>query len=490
MTANRSIPSPRPSPVSGLSRRRLSFAAVFAQAVAAVAPAGSMSIIPALVLGVSGPNLFIAYACAMVIIFLISACIRPMAQRMAAVSGLYSYIAKGLGPSAAIVGGWSAVFGYGLIGMAGLLAVGTYLTRPLVSLGMTAATAVPLAVGVMMLAAVVTASTMIRGIGISSHVVLVAECVSIAVLLSLMVVYLAIVGLPSAGTSIRRPENDSLGSLAIGTVVAISAFVGFESSTTLGGEAHKPFVSIPRTIRWTPLAAGAVYLLSISFQETVLRSASTAVLSSPTPLSDLFGSQASPVMAVLVDLCIASSFFAVTLASVNALVRVLFCMGREGVIPKAAGRAHSRFRTPYVAIATVMPVIAAVPISLTLFGVRAEEGLNALLTLGAYGYLGSYLLACAAMPVFLHRIGESRARSWLLASITTGIVAVAGWIAIGSVLQEKPLLPLIFGLAIAASLIHLIALRRRRPDQLATVGVYDEPLRSDRLAVDLVHSVR
>ncbi|MFB9717050.1 APC family permease, partial [Arthrobacter methylotrophus] len=50
------------SPVEGLRRRKLSFLPVFAQAVAGVAPAGAMAVIPALVFpglvfGSTGPNL-------------------------------------------------------------------------------------------------------------------------------------------------------------------------------------------------------------------------------------------------------------------------------------------------------------------------------------------------------------------------------------------------------------------------------------------------
>ena len=59
-----------------------------------------------------------------------------MAQRMAAVSGLYSYTARGLGPRTAISAGWSAVFGYALVAMASLLAVGTYVVELFVNLGL------------------------------------------------------------------------------------------------------------------------------------------------------------------------------------------------------------------------------------------------------------------------------------------------------------------------------------------------------------------
>ena len=128
------------SPVEGLSRRKLSFLPVFAQAVAAVAPAGAMAVIPALVFpglvfGSAGPNLVLTFGAAMAVMVVVSFCLRPMAKRMAAVSGLYSYTAKGLGQRPAITVGWSAMFGYGLVAMASLLAVGTYVVQLLINLG-------------------------------------------------------------------------------------------------------------------------------------------------------------------------------------------------------------------------------------------------------------------------------------------------------------------------------------------------------------------
>jgi len=127
------------SPVEGLSRRKLSFLPVFAQAVGAVAPAGAMAVIPALVFpalvfGSTGPNLVLTFGAAMAVMVLVSFCLRPMAERMAAVSGLYSYTAKGLGQRTAITAGWSAIFGYGLVAMASLLAVGTYVVQLLINL--------------------------------------------------------------------------------------------------------------------------------------------------------------------------------------------------------------------------------------------------------------------------------------------------------------------------------------------------------------------
>src|SRR5690242_8530118 len=124
------------SPVEGLPRRQLPLIPVFAQSVAAVAPSGAAAVIPALVLATAGgAGAIVAFAMASVVVLLVSACLQPMAQRMAAVGGVYTYTARGLGPLAAVPTGWSAIVGYTSVGMAGLLAVGTYLSNIVVAAG-------------------------------------------------------------------------------------------------------------------------------------------------------------------------------------------------------------------------------------------------------------------------------------------------------------------------------------------------------------------
>ncbi len=470
------------SPVEGLRRRKLSFLPVFAQSVANVAPAGAMTVIPALifpglVFGSGGTGLLLTFGVAMAVMVLVAFCLRPMAKRMAAVSGLYSYTAKGLGQRTAITAGWSAIFGYGLVAMASLLAVGTYVLELFINLGIPAADPKAFTVLVIVAAAGAACFLMIRGIQLSAWSTLLMETISIGILAVLMIVYFAVNGPTLDFTSVFA-WNGHLDSLSIGIVVAVSAFVGFESPTTLGGEAQKPFVSVPRAITWTPILAGVLYLLAATAQDVALRDAPAGITTSSTPLSDLF-SQTSPAFAALLDLGIAASWFACAIASVNALARIFFCMGREGVAPRAVGRTHPAFRTPSTAILAVMPVVAIVPIAIILSGSSPEQGLANLFTLGAYGYLGSYVLASASMPFFLRRIGETTYASWILGAATSLVLGAVLWMAAAASIGTGNLQTLIYGGVLLASVIYAMYLHRRLPLRLASVGIYDETRQSD-----------
>lgn len=465
------------SPVEGLSRRSLSFLPVFAQAVAAVAPAGGMAVVPALVLGVSGPYLILAFVLAMAVMLLVSLCLQPMARRMAAVSGLYSYTARGLGPRAAITAGWSAIFGYALVAMASLLAVGVYTVQLATNFGIQVPDPLLPTALVIIATAGVASLLMVRGIRISAGVTLLVECASIAILTILMVVYLVVTA-PNADLGRTFTGNIGWDALPIGIVVAVSAFVGFESPSTLGGEARRPFVSVPRAMIWTPVVTGVLYLLAVTAQDIALRGAPTDIASSSTPLSDLFA-QASPVFAGVLDLGIAASFFACAIASVNALARTLFCMGREGVAPRAVGRSHPVFRTPWIAILVVIPVIAVVPIAVLASGVRPEQALTSLFTLSAYGYIGSYILASVSLPFFLRRIGENTLANWILAGLTSVAIGFVLWYAMAVSVQAGNLEAFIYCGVLLASVVFAALLHVFAPRRLAEVGIYDETRDSD-----------
>ncbi|WP_227007919.1 APC family permease [Pseudarthrobacter sp. AB1] len=455
---------------------------VFAQSIANMAPAGAMSVIPALifpglVVGSAGPNLVLTFSAAMAIIVLVTLCLRPMAKRMAAVSGLYSYTAKGLGQRTAITAGWSAIFGYGLVAMASLLAVGTYIVELFVNLGVPVTDPKIFAVLVILAAAGAACFLMVRGIQISAWSTLLMEAISIGILTVLMVVYFAF-NAPQVNLGSVFAWNGHFDSLSIGIVVAVSAFVGFESPTTLGGEAQRPFVSVPRAITWTPILAGVLYLLAVTAQDVALKEAPSDITGSSTPLSDLF-SQSSPLFAAVLDLGIAASWFACAIASVNALARIFFCMGREGVAPRVVGRTHAAFRTPSMAILVVMPVVAVVPVAVIISGASPEQGLANLFTLGAYGYLGSYILASASLPFFLRRIGENTLASWILGAVTSVVLGAVLWTAAMTSIGTGNPQTLIYGGVLLLSVIYAAFLHRRLPARLASVGIYDETRESD-----------
>ncbi|MGW4353658.1 APC family permease [Nocardia sp. NPDC004582] len=480
------VPTPTPplvverSSISGLRRRRLAFAPVFAQSVAAIAPAGTAAVTPPFVIAaVGGGPSVLAFLGAAVLTWCVALIVRPMAQRIAVTGGLYTYAAKSVGPTCAIPVGWSAIVGYAAVSVAGLVAVGTYLGR----VAMLAGIDVPVPVTMLLSVAAAGAATvlMTRGIRPSAVATLLIECVSVVAMLTALG-YLLVAERHGLDPVQAMSWHGDTGDLAMSAVVAISAFVGFESATTLSAESFRPFRSVPRTVLWTPLAAGVIYLLAVGAEAVALSADPTA---GGTPLSDLLLHHDSRLLAVALDLGVAASFFACTVASINALVRVLFTMGREGIAPRAAGRAHPRFHTPAAAIAASMTVVTGCAIAVLWAGVAPQDAIRSFLTLSAFGYLGSYLLACLAGPMLLRRIGEpSRA----LAILGGAAATLIGLLLVTAAFSGQPgnvAVVAVYVAVMAAGVAFAVALRRFAPDRLRGVGIFDEPQRDDLLLTSL-----
>lgn len=470
------------SPVRGLTRRQLPFVAVVAQSVAAIAPAGTSAVTPLFVIvAAGGARSIAAFLTALVVIMFVALCIRPMAQRVAVVGGLYSYVAQAYGARTAMVTAWSAVVGYTAVSVAGLMAVGLYTNHIAISAGVTQRVSQVAMSAIVVLAAVVMAFVMIRGVKVSAVVILCIELLAVVVMVALML-WLGYTHRDQPWRlSDAHPNPD--GSLALSVVVAVSAFVGFESSTTLSAEARRPFRSVPRALLWTPLLAGVIYLLAVSSQSAAMAGASESVRESSTPLAALFLSDGSPVAAVILDVGIATSFLACAMASVNALVRVLFTLGREHIIPKQFGATHRRLHTPAFATAIATSVVALGPLMFLWFGGDPEEGVRDFLTLSALGYMGSYVAACLAAPRLLRRMGELT-RPLLVASWGTasGLVILLGLGATMSDSGDRVTFLCFFG-SVAVVAIAVVVIYARWPARFARVGVFDETNRDDVLAL-------
>jgi amino acid transporter len=468
------------SPLVGLHRRQLGFPEVLAQSVAAVAPSAAAVTIPGIVIALAGGAAIWAFVAAAVIVILVGYCVTQFARRMASASGLYSYTAKALGVPAAFTTGWSLMIGYAGAAMASALGGGIYLGSLAGLLGLDHPhSQLTLAICVL-LVATAAAALMVGGIQLSARVSLALEVVSVALVLAILVTLILSDSTSAGGTFDVRPGFDGA---TLGVLLAVTSFVGFESSGTLGAEARNPFTAVPRALLWTPVALAVLYLVAVGAQTTLFEGQPASLLSGGSPVADLAKLQESSVLSFLLDLGIFSSWFACLMGSTNALVRVLFSMGREGVCPSWFGRAHSRFGTPVTSIAAAVPVIAVVPLVVVHLRASLMEVFVDLLTLSAYGYLVSYGLVCIAAPVFLRKLGELTPAPVVVGlSAATVIVFLVCW-TITSFGFAHGSFAVVYVVVMLLGWARLGYLRWRRPGVLDEVGVYDEPIASDMMPV-------
>ncbi|MQA35132.1 amino acid permease [Modestobacter roseus] len=453
--------------MAGLHRRRLSFPEVLAQSVSALAPSAAMVTVPAIVLVDAGRATLPVLVAATVLVLLVGWCVSLFAQRLAAVGGLYTYTARGLGPLGAVVGGWSLVIGYAAVAMSALVGCALYLAA-LLGLPSSAVALLVLLVGGL------AGWCTVRGIQLSARVALALEVVSIGVVLVVLAVLLLRL---DGGPGTAAPLVDGevrWGGIAIGVVLGVTAFMGFESAGVLGVEAQRPLLAVPRAVLGTPAVAGVLFLAGAVAQVVLLRRAPLEVLTGPVPVSSLAADIGWLVR--LLDAGIAASFFACVTGSVNALARVLFSMGREGVLPAALGRVHARRGTPVRALLLALPLVVAVPFVALVAGAGGRSVLTGTITVSAFGYVLAYVLVCVAAPAFLRRIGELTP-----APVVVGLGAAGLWLLVlvvalgGESWQGGRAMTVVYLGALLPGVAWALWLRFRRPQRLSSVGVYDEP---------------
>src|SRR6476646_9629885 len=135
-----------------------------------------------------------------------------------------------------------------------------------------------------------------------------------------------------------------------GMVFAILAFIGFEAAAPLGEEARNPKRTVPRAVVGSAIAIGLFYVLcsyawvfGAGFDNFV------AQATGADPWRNL-GKVFWGTGWVVVFLAICNSIAANSNAAMNAATRVFYALARNGLAPHTLGRTHAKFKTPSVAI--------------------------------------------------------------------------------------------------------------------------------------------
>ena len=464
--------------LSGLSRRSLGPLETLAQSVGVAAPSLGTVSVPFLVVVHAGQVSLYAFVVAMAIVWLVNACITQFTCRMASPGSLYSFVAKGIGRTPAVVCSAALVLGYFTLVAGSLLVAADYLLRVL-GLGSGAAM---VALAVVLVAGAVSA-LLVRGVQVSSRAALVAEAASITVIGA---VFLTLLGRHGghADTWILTPHLSSWRGIGLGVALAVTPFIGFESAATVAMETRRPFRNVPRATKITVLVVAVLGTASMYVTILAFNNDPTSMTATDNPMAHLAQAAHAPGLVWFLNLGLAASSLGCATASTTAMSRLLFAMGREGVLPAALGRTSLRFRTPYVAIGGSMSLATALALAVVGAGVDPWRGFLYLASLAALAYLPAYLLVCAAVPAFLHRIGEpSRG------PIVTAVVSV---FALGAVIVTQfaapsagsLLLPVIVGgVLVLALALHALRSRRSAP---FVVGLHDVPLAEDLFPLDRV----
>ena len=443
--------------------------------VAYEAPSVSMffnSPFAALHAGAAMPATFLVSS---VIILLVALNIAAFAKKLPTSGFAYTFVSQAFSSRWGFVAAWMAVFTFAVTPMINIPYFGVTVSALIYNLG---GPRISWTVGAVFLIAVV-AYLGVAGISQSAKVGAVFLAFEVSVLTIFAVYMVAKGGAHGQVPSTLSPTSaPSIGGFAVGMIFAVLSFQGFESAATLGEETKHARRYIPLTLI-SAVVATAVFYTFVTYAATIgwgagkMQSYATA---SGTPFTHLATVYAGPWLADVLDAVVAAGIFAVVIASVSAAARVLFALGREGLVPRVFGRAHATRQTPWAATLLVSAGAGGIG---TIFGVLWNPT-------QVWGFLGSsqaisaivvYMFVSVGVITFYwrqHRSEFGRFRHGVIPVVAT-LAMVVPLVIRGGLVWPAPawpfnLPPYIVLAWLAFAVVIVVVISRRDPGKLERTG--------------------
>jgi len=325
----------------------------------------------------AGPGIILSFVIAASACACAALCYAELAAMIPVAGSAYTYGYATLGEIVAWIIGWDLILEY-MVG-ASLVAIGwsAYLVNLLNHLLRPFGTQLPHAwcaapwgqdSGILNLPAVLIVAVLswllVRGIKESARVNLTMVLIKLFVIVVFIV--LTVWYINPANWQPFAP----FGFKGIMTAAAIVflAYVGFDAVSTTAEEAVNPQRDMPVGIMGSLIVATVLYVAVAAIMTGVVP---YKQLNVADPVALVLNVLHKPWASVLVSIGALAGITSVLLVLLLGQPRILFAMSRDGLLPPAMSRVHTRFRTPYLTT-IITGTIVAISAALTPINVVAE----------------------------------------------------------------------------------------------------------------------
>lgn len=276
-----------------------------------------------------------------------------MSRQFIAAGSVYTYVAKTFNPASAFAVGWVVMLDYIVLPLLNFLLIGLYLHQLMPS--------IPQWIFSLLAMAVITGLA-IKGVSESARVGSITTLLGV-VFIAVFAGYL-VVAITTDGQGVGSlfnlsgfftPEAMSSSEAGFSSVLAACAilclmFLGFDGITTFAEETRDPRNQVAKAIMFTCAIAGVVfiavsYLMQLAWPEAWYQMQEPDVAS-----TELIERIAGPAMNIVFTVIFVAGCIGSGLSALSAGARILYSMGRDGVLPRKLGVLHPRFKTPIMAI--------------------------------------------------------------------------------------------------------------------------------------------
>lgn len=223
-----------------------------------------------------------------------------------------------------------------------------------------------------------------------------------------------------------NPDGFSM-SVVMGAVsLGVLSFLGFDGISTLSEEAKDAHRGPGRATIFALLIVGCLFMLQ------------TYVAGCLSPDGAVFANDPDNAFYLVAEVAGGKFLYAMcavataiawgvfnALAAGTALSRILFAMGRDGMMPRALARVHDRYKTPYIA---VLFVAASTVVLVAVFN---SLGITAISRLVNFGALTSFMvLNFTVVYHFFYKKRDGRVLFHLILPLVGLVVVAYVWISL------------------------------------------------------------
>jgi len=317
----------------------------------------------------TGGRVPVAYVITLVAMLFTARSYARMAMAYPYAGSAYVYTQRSFGGAVGFLAGWALMLDYLFLPMINYLVIGIYLE--------VAMPAVPAWVWILLSIAVVTLLNIIGIVSVAraNFVIIAVQAVFILAFLGFGVASFSGNQVDPLAPFVGDGSVEGTGVLFAGAAVLCLSFLGFDAVSTLAEEAKEPTRSVPKAIMITTLSAGIVFIGLSYLSQLVFPSNEFADVDSAA--SDVMIAAGGQFLAIFFTAAYVAGATGSALTSQASVARILYAMGRDGVLPKRIfGVVSARFKTPVVSILVVSVI--------SLLAVVADLGfLSSLVSFGA-----------------------------------------------------------------------------------------------------------
>jgi putrescine importer len=327
-----------------------------------------------------------------------------LSGRMPAAGSAYKWTSHLIGPKLGIFIGLCASLYYASIipyDMPAIALLGSDLVR----------STSPVVFGIFLFGSLALALPIVlRGISVSIETSYILVGLEILILTVIAVVcWFSATGHQASLSPLNPAQIPSVSALVPALVLGVLSFTGFDAISTVAEETRTPRRLIPRaTILATVLVGVFWIVMSLILSDALPPSVYNAVIAKggfplAAAASAAFGSAGRDI----IDIMGLEASFGLLIAAAVGSTRILFAMGRDGVLDRRLGQVHPKFKVPWYGIG-VLSGFAVIAVILVSF----FQGLNYNVALWlsnmiVFFALVTYLAINFCNPIYFRRYARS-----------------------------------------------------------------------------------